>query len=127
MSDGVDDRLRSVLMIAEALREDFGVSIDAHPGGDGIEAGVVNRAFRVMATTIITEVVTERDDLAIIVTHLLRKAALRRLAEVGVRSERAEVLVSSEPSLGDRGLAYLALAPISVIDDLTNRRHASPA
>jgi hypothetical protein len=114
MSERFDDKLRSVLMIAEALREEFGVSIDAHPGGDGIEAGVVNRAFRVMVRVI----VSEADDPTIIVTHLLRKAALRRLAEVGVRSEEAEVLVSSEPNLGDSWLAYLALAPRSVIDDL---------
>ena len=119
MSERFDDKLRSVLMIAEALREEFGVSIDAHPGGDGIEAGVVNRAFRVMARVIVADHLAEGDDPAIIVTHLLRKAALRWLAELGVRSEQAEVLVSSEPNLGDSWLAYLALAPISVIDDLT--------
>ena len=53
MSDGFDDKLRSVLAIAEALRDEFGVSIDAHPGGDGIEAGAVNRAFRVMVRVIV--------------------------------------------------------------------------
>jgi hypothetical protein len=115
MSDMFDDKLRSVLMIAEAMREEFGVSIDAHPGGDRIEAGVVNRAFQV----IVRVIVSEADDPAIIVTHLLRKAALRRLAEVGVRSEEAEVLVSSEPNLDDSWLAYRALAPKSIIDDLT--------
>jgi hypothetical protein len=45
MSKGFDEESRSVLVIAEALREEFSVSIDAHPGGDGTEAGVVNRAF----------------------------------------------------------------------------------
>ena len=60
----------------------------------------------------------EGDDSAIILTHLLREVAMRRLAEFGVRPEQAEVLVSSEPKLGDAWLAYLALAPISVIDDL---------
>ena len=40
MSERFDEELRSVLQIAEALREEFGVSIDAHPGGDGTEAGV---------------------------------------------------------------------------------------
>jgi hypothetical protein len=53
-----------------------------------------------------------------VLTHVLRQAALRRLMELGVRSEQAEVLVSSKPRLGDRWLAYLALAPVSVIDDL---------
>ena len=117
MSERFDDKLRSILVIAEALRAEFGVSIDAHPGGEGIEAGAVNRAFRVMVRVI----VSEADDPAIIVTHLLRQAALRRLAEVGVRSEQAEVLVSSEPNLRDRWLAYLALAPRSVIDDLIRK------
>ena len=42
-----------------------------------------------------------------------------RLAELGVRDEQAEILASSEPNLGDSWLAYLSLAPISVIDDLT--------
>lgn len=38
------DRFEVVLAIAEALREEFGVGIDAHPGGERIEAGSVNRA-----------------------------------------------------------------------------------
>jgi hypothetical protein len=118
MSETLDDKLRSVLVIAEALREEFGVSIDAHPGGDGIEAGVVNRAFQVIAKVFVAHVLTERDAPTIIVTHLLRDVALRWLAELGVRSEQAEVLICSEPNLGDSWLAYLALAPISVIDDL---------
>jgi hypothetical protein len=116
MSERFDDKLRSVLMIAEALREEFGVSIDAHPGGRGIEAGAVNRAFQVMATLIVAEV---SNDPTIILKQLLRKAALRRLAELGVRAEQAEALLCSEPNLGDSWLAYLALAPRSVSDDLT--------
>jgi hypothetical protein len=46
MSEGFDDQLRLVLLISGALREEFGVAIDAHPGGVGNEAGDVNRAFR---------------------------------------------------------------------------------
>ncbi len=119
MSERFDDVLRAVLVIAEALREEFGVSIDAHPGGEGTEAGSVNRAFRAAARVIVAEVVSEGDP-ATMLTHLLRQAALRWLAELGVRPEQAEVLVSSEPKLGDSWLGYLALAPVSVIDDLTN-------
>jgi hypothetical protein len=119
MSERFGDQLRSVLAIAETLSGEFGVSIDAHPGGDGIEAGVVNRAFRVMVRVIVAEVLTKEDAPASIVTKLLREVALRRLAELGVRPEQAEVLISSEPRLGDHWLAYLALAPKSVIDDLT--------
>jgi hypothetical protein len=65
------------------------------------------------------EVAPEDDDPATVLTHVLHQAALRRLAELGVRPEHAEVLVSSEPQFGDRWLAYLALAPSRVIDDLT--------
>jgi hypothetical protein len=116
MSERFDDKLRSVLVIAEALRDEFGVSIDAQPGGDGIEAGAVNRAFRV----IVRVIVSEADDPAITVTHLLHETALRRLTELGVGLEQAEVLVQSEPNLGDSWVAYLALAPISIIDDLAD-------
>ncbi len=107
-----------VVLIAEALREEFGVGIDAQPGGIGTEAGSVNRAFLVAARVVVVEVVSE-DDPATVLTHVLQQAALRRLAELGVRMEDAEVLVSSEPKLGDSWLAYVALAPISVIEDLT--------
>jgi len=121
MSRGFDNALDFVLAIAEALREEFDVCIDAHPGGDGNEAGSVNRAFRAVARTIVAEVAEGRDDPATLLTQVLRQAALRRLTELGVRLQQAGILVSSEPKLGDRWLAYLALAPVSVIDDLLDR------
>lgn len=34
-------------MVAESLRVEFVPSIDAHPGGEGNEAGIGNREFRV--------------------------------------------------------------------------------
>jgi hypothetical protein len=118
MSQGLDEALRMVLVIAEALRGEFGVGIDAHPGGEGIEAGSVNRAFHAAVRMIVGAVTTEGDDPATVLTHVLRQVALRRLTELGVRPEQAEVLICSEPKLGDRWLACLALAPASVIDDL---------
>jgi hypothetical protein len=45
MANRFDDGLRLVLAVAEALRTEVGVGIDAHPGGDDIEAGSVNRAY----------------------------------------------------------------------------------
>ena len=119
MSQGLDDGLRSVLVIAEALREEFGVSIVAHPGGEGTEAGSVNRAFRAAASVIVANFAERDDDAVTLVTHVLQQAALRRLSGLGVRLENAEVLICLEPKLGDSWLAYLALAPGSVIDDLT--------
>ncbi len=65
-----DDGLRTVLVIAEALRDEFGVAIDAHPGGEGNEAGSVNRAFLAAARVIVSEVMTERDDPATVLTYV---------------------------------------------------------
>ena len=74
--------------------------------------------MRAVARTIVAGATADGDDPTTVLTHMLRLAALRRLSEYGVPTEQAEVLVSSEPKLGDRWLAYLALAPGSVIDDL---------
>lgn len=53
-------------------------------------------------------------DLAAVLTWALRRTALRRLVEQGA----AEGLLDLAPGLGDRWLAYLALAPATIIDDL---------
>jgi hypothetical protein len=53
-----------------------------------------------------------------VLTHVLRLVALERLTELGVRTEQAAVLVSSEATLGAHWLAYLALAPGPVTDDV---------
>src|SRR5437870_1714172 len=111
MSGKFDEGLGVVLAIAQALRDEFGVGIDDHPGGEGNDAGSVNRAFLAAARTIVAEYSEEGDNLATLLTHVLRGAALRRQSELGVRPKQAEGLISSEPRLGDRWLAYLALAP----------------
>jgi hypothetical protein len=107
-----------ILKIAEALRDEFGVGIDAHPGGIGTEAGVVNRAFRASACSILRTIVSPQEDLAGIVTWVLRQAALGRLVGVGIVGGRDKSLLDQEPGLGDAWVAYLALAPESVIEDL---------
>lgn len=121
-ADGLDGYVRTtdfqlVLAVAEALRQEFGAGIDAHPGGKGNEAGVVNRSFRAMARAIVAQVISPTDDPAAVLTWVLREAAIWRLAELGV-GQGAVALLDSEPSLGDRWLAYLALAPFMVINDL---------
>jgi hypothetical protein len=110
---------RLILGIAEALREEFGVGIDAHPGGRGTEAGVVNRAFRAAARLILQTIVTPADDPPLVLTRTLRLAARRNLIELGVGDDQADGLLDSEPGLGDRWFAYLALAPRSVVNDLS--------
>src|SRR5262245_36106229 len=113
MSRASDESPRIALALARALRDEFGVETDAHPGGDGIEAGTVNRAFLAALKAILAHCVAGGGDL----TPVLRQAALGRLKELGVCPDLAASLVSSEAQLGDRWLAYLALAPTSVIDD----------
>jgi len=107
-----------ILAVAGALRAEFGVIIDAHPGGADAEAGEVNRAFLAMARVVLGVAVSPGDDPAAVLTWVLRQAALRRLIELGVVGPRTEALLDLEPGLGDRWLAYLALAPASVVEDL---------
>lgn len=110
--------MKTVLAIAEALRDEFGIEIDAHPGGKDVEAGAVNRAFRAAAKVVIGGFVPTVDDVGLILSRVLRQVALGRLIDVGIEARRAEEVLDSEPGLGDRWLAYLALAPRSVIGDL---------
>ena len=100
-----------------ALREEFGAAIDAHPGGVRVEAGAINRAFRMAAWVILREA-GSLDDEPGVQMWVLRQVALGRLQDLGLEGPRAEGLLDLEPGLGDAWLAYLALAPESVIDDL---------
>ena len=108
-----------MLAITDALREASGVAIDAYPGGDGNEAESNSRAFPATAITIVAKIAEGGGDSATIVTHVLRQAALRRLSGLDVRLEGAKTLVGSDPKPSDSWLAYLALAPILVIDELS--------
>ena len=110
-----------ILGIAEALRAELGVTIDAHPGGVGSEAGVVNRAFRSMARCILIPTVTTDEDAAEVLNWALRLAARRRLKEMGVVAPLAESLLDQGPGLGDDWLAYLAMASKEVVGELIAR------
>lgn len=103
--------------IAETMRLEFGDSIDAHPGGTGSEAGAINRAFRMAAWVILKEAGSLEDEPGVQM-WVLRQVALGRLHDLGVESTPAERLLDQEPKLGDAWLAYMALAPRTVIDDL---------
>ena len=107
-----------ILGIAEALRAEFGVGIDAHPGGRGNKAGAVNLSFQVIVRWILQPIVPVDEDLEGVLTWVLRRAAMVRLIEVGVDGDVSAILVGSEPGLGDAWLAYLALSPASVLKDL---------
>ena len=115
--------VRLILEIAQSVRDEFGVTIDAHPGGKGSEAGVVNRAFRAAASRLLMTIVPAGEDMEGVETWAFRHAALRRLGVAGIAEEQARSLLNSEPRLGDLWLAYLSLAPISVIEDLLHDTH----
>ena len=110
---------RTILALAQTLRAEFGVSIDAHPGGVGSEAGAINRAFRATVRMVLEGHIPP-GDMSNSQTRALRQAGANRLAVLGVEGERAARLLDMEPGLGDAWLAYLALAPASVIEDLFN-------
>ena len=112
-----------VLGIAQAIREELGADVDAHPGGPGTEAGQVNRAYRVMARRIFGTIVPPREDLPGVVSWALRQAARRRLIEARISGPTIESLLDAGPGLGDAWPAYLALAPPSVIRDLLEPEH----
>ena len=70
----------TIRVIAETMRAEFGDSIDAHPGGVGSEAGVVNRAFR-MATYAILKGAGSPGAEPAVRTWALRQVALGRLQD----------------------------------------------
>jgi hypothetical protein len=110
--------LSTIQMIADTMRAEFGDSIDAHPGGSRVEAGTMNRALRISAWVILVDVGNEGDDSSAVQGWVLREVALGRLYDLGLIGPRAETLLDQEPGLRDAWLAYIALAPATVIDDL---------
>jgi hypothetical protein len=116
-SDGITAEVDLVIGIARALREEFGVTIDAQPGGAGNQAGAINRAFLATTRKLLGAIVPA-GELPGLTTWVLRRAAHTRLSEFGVNDSKAGDLLDSEPGLGDPWLVYLALSPDSVIEDL---------
>lgn len=114
-----------VMEIAEALRGEFGENIDAQPGSDTVEAGQVNRAFRVAVAYILKAIVPIEANTPGLQTSVLRRAADSRLAANGVPCDLVMTLLDLEPSLGDSWYCYLALAPEKVVEDLVGEGRSS--
>jgi hypothetical protein len=112
------EALRLILALAEALRAEFGVGVDAHPGGEGVDAGVVNRAFRVAVRCTLGRPYGSKDGRTLDLASILRKAAARRLVEAGTPEGVAEMVARSESRLGEAWPAYLLIAPASVIREI---------
>ena len=124
---GLKSEIEIILRIAEALRDEFGVGIDAHPGGVGSEAGVVNRAFRASARCILGMIEPRIEDVEGVLTWVLRQAALRRLTEIGLVAPVAEGLLDMELGLGDSWLVYMAMASREVVGTLPGGGPAADA
>jgi hypothetical protein len=107
---------RTVFKIAESLREEFGVGIEAHPGGDNVEAGQINRAFRVISKCVLRGIALPEEELPCLLTSVLRVIAERALEAACVSAPQAALML--EQGAGDPWYAYLSLAPPSVILDL---------
>ena len=74
--------------IAAALREELGIAMEQQPGfRDPSEAGQVNRAFRVMARTILRTIALPGEHLPALLSHVLGRLTRRRL-EAGLLDAR---------------------------------------
>ena len=109
--------------IAAALRVELGVAIEEHPGfHDPSEAGQVNRAFRVMARTILGTIVPSVEDQEALLSFVLGRLARRRLEAGLLDTHEVDHLLGLELDGRDDWLAYLVLTARSEIDHLLQTR-----
>jgi hypothetical protein len=101
-----------VLGIAEALRQELGDQIDAHPGlHDPADAGQVNRAFCAVARHILRTIAVSEEGRAQLLTAILVQIARHRLAAHGLDEPQIEFLLAQEPAGRDDWSAFLILMP----------------
>ena len=109
--------------IAAALREELGVAIEDQPGfHDPSEAGQVNRAFRVMARTILRPIARPDEDQAAFLSRVLGRLARRRLDAGLLDAREVEHLIGLELDGRDDWLVFLILTDWSEIDHLLRTR-----
>jgi hypothetical protein len=109
--------------IAAALREELGVAIEEQPGfRDPSEAGQVNRAFRVMARTILRTIAPADEDLPALLSSVLGRLARRRLEADLLEAHEVDHLLGLELGGRDDWLAYLVLTARSEIEYLLQTR-----
>ena len=109
--------------IAAALREELGVAIEEQPGfRDPSEAGQVNRAFRVMARTILRTIAPPDEDLPALLSRVLGRLARRRLEAGLLDAREVDHLLGLELGGRDDWLAFLILTDWSEIEYLLQTR-----
>ena len=109
--------------IAAALRKELGVAIEEQPGFlDASEAGQVNRAFRVVASTILRTIAPADKDLPALLSRVLGLMARRRLEAGLLDAREVEHLLGLEFDGRDDWLAFLILTAWSEIEHLLQTR-----
>ena len=106
--------------IAAALREEFavGVAIEEQPGFQNpAEAGQVNRAYRVVARTVLRAGDAPAADLPALLSGLLTRLVTQRLERGGIDERAVKVLLDLERDRDD-WLIFLLLTPWPEIERL---------
>jgi hypothetical protein len=113
--------------IAAALCDELGGVIEEQPGfHNESEAGQVNRAFRVMARTILRTIARANEDLPALLSQVLIRLARRRL-EAGLFDAReVDHLLGLELDGRDDWLTFLILTDWSEIEYLLQTRGPDP-
>ena len=109
--------------IAAALRDELGVPIEEQPGfDDPSDAGQVNRAFRVMARTVLRPIAETGKNLPALLGWVLTRLARRRLEAGGLDDREVGHLLGLEANGRDDWLAFLVLTPWSEVEHLLQTR-----
>ncbi len=113
--------------IATALRDELGVAIEEQPGlKNPSEAGQVNRAFRVVARTILRTIAVADEDLSALLSRVLDRLARRRLDAGLLDPHEVDDLLGLELDGRDDWLAFLSLTDWSEIEHLLQTRGPDP-
>jgi hypothetical protein len=109
--------------IAAALRAELGVAIEEQPGfRDPSDAGQVNRAFRVMAPTILGTILPPEEDQQAILSFVLGRLARRRLEAGMLDAHEVDHLLGLELNGRDDWLVSLILTAWTEIEYLLQSR-----
>ena len=109
--------------IAAALRDELGIAMEQQPGfRDPSEAGQVNRAFRVVARTILRTTALPGEHLPALLSHVLGRLTRRRLEAGLLDAREVDHLIGLELGGRDDWLAFLILSDWSEIEYLLQTR-----
>ena len=109
--------------IASALRDELGIAMEQQPGfRDPSEAGQVNRAFRVVARTILRTIALPGEHLPALLSHVLGRLTRRRLEAGLLDAREVDHLIGLELNGRDDWLAFLILSDWTEIEHLLQTR-----